>query len=199
MKVDGETGQVSIEDDAASERVEGDGIVKIIGWLAGIGTLIAGAMYMVISLNRWEWNRALFFGLIVLIAEVGLATGLILRRIARLEYSTALDPEVLDIIRATRPPSADRFAWMKDATGRSNVFITFIVGGGIILSGIAWIVDKVASKTSTPQGEERLAVELGPISYPRGGLIVDDVTVLAQEVPGADDAQIRKLLRRAGH
>jgi hypothetical protein len=173
--------------------------VKIIGWLAGIGTLIAGAMYMVISLNRWEWNRALFFGLIVLIAEVGLATGLILRRIARLEYSTALDQEVLEILRATRPPSADRFAWMKDATGRSNVFITFIVGGGIILSGIAWVVDKVASKTSTPQGEERLAVELGPISYPRGGLIVDDVTVLAQEVPGADDAQIRKLLRRAGH
>ena len=34
---------------------------------------------MVVSLNRWEWNRALFFGLIVLIAEVGLATGLILR------------------------------------------------------------------------------------------------------------------------
>ncbi|MET1000182.1 MAG: hypothetical protein ABWZ15_00085 [Acidimicrobiia bacterium] len=173
--------------------------MKIIGWLAGIGTLIAGAMYMVISLNRWEWNRALFFGLIVLIAEVGLATGLILRRITRLEYATALDQEVLEILRATRPPSPDRFAWMKDATGRNNVFITFIVGGGIILSGIAWVVDKVASKTSTPQGEERLAVELGPISYPRGGLIVDDVTVLAQEVPGADDAQIRKLLRRAGH
>ena len=33
----------------------------------------------------------------------------------------------------------------------------------------------------------------------RGGLLVDDVTVLAQDVPGADDAQIRKLLRRAGH
>ena len=31
------------------------------------------------SLNRWEWNRALFFGLIVLIAEVGLATGMALQ------------------------------------------------------------------------------------------------------------------------
>ena len=50
--------------------------MKIIAWLAGIGTLLAGAVYMVVSLNRWEWNRALFFGLIVLIAEVGLATGL---------------------------------------------------------------------------------------------------------------------------
>ena len=47
----------------------------MIAWLAGIGTLLAGAVYMIVSLNRWEWNRALFFGLIVLIAEVGLATG----------------------------------------------------------------------------------------------------------------------------
>ena len=61
--------------------------MKIIAWLAGIGTLLGGAVYMVVSLNRWEWNRALFFGLIVLIAEVGLATGLVLRRLARLEHN----------------------------------------------------------------------------------------------------------------
>ena len=48
--------------------------MKAIAWLAGIATLLAGAAYMIVSLNRWEWNRALFFGLIVLIAEVGLAT-----------------------------------------------------------------------------------------------------------------------------
>ena len=88
---------------------------------------------------------------------------------------------------------------MQKSTSNSNVFITFIVGGGLILSGIAWIVDRVAARTSTPAGEQRLAAQLGPISYPRGGLLVDDITVLAQDVPGADDAQIRKLLRRAGH
>ena len=41
--------------------------MKAIAWLAGIGTLVAGTVYMVVSLNRWEWNRALFFGLIVVI------------------------------------------------------------------------------------------------------------------------------------
>ncbi len=173
--------------------------MKIIAWLAGIGTLIGGALYMVVSLNRWEWNRALFFGLIVLIAEVGLATGLVLRRLSRLEHRGVFDPAVAEIIRATRPPSPDRFAWLRESVERTNVFITFLVGGGVLLSGIAWVVDKVSSKTSTPAGEQRLAVELGPISYPMGGLLVDDVTVLAQEVPGADDAQIRKLLRRGGH
>jgi hypothetical protein len=173
--------------------------VKIIAWLAGIGTLLAGAVYMVVSLNRWEWNRALFFGLIVLIAEVGLATGLILRRLARLEYNTTGtgDPAVREILSETRP-SRDRFAWMRESSGQLNVFITFLVGGGVLLSGVAWVVDRVASKTSSPAGEERLARQLYPISYPSGGLLLDDVTVLAQEVPGADDGQIRQLLRRGG-
>ena len=171
--------------------------MKTLAWLAGIGTLFAASVYMVVSLNRWEWTRALFFGLIVLIAEVGLATALILRRLGRLEHR--FDPAVADILRATRPPSRDRFLWLEESTGKLNVFVTFLVGGGVILSVIAWFVDRVASKTTTPAGERRLAAELGPISYPRGGLLVDDITVLAQDVPGADDAQIRKLLRRAGH
>lgn len=174
--------------------------MRIIAWLAGIGTLLSGALYMVVSLNRWEWNRALFFGLIVLIAEVGLATGLVLRKLARLEYRASRpDPAVLKILRETRPPTPDRFAWLRESTGRDlNVFITFLVGGGVLLSGMAWVVDKAASRSSNPMGEERLARQLDPISYPSGGLLLDDVTVLAQEVPGANDDQIRQLLRRGG-
>jgi hypothetical protein len=173
--------------------------VKIIAWLAGIGTLVAGALYMVVSLNRWEWNRALFFGLIVLIAEVGLATGLVLRRLARLEHvSSRVDPAVANIVREARPPSPDRFAWLRESNQNLNVFITFLVGGGVMLSGIAWVVDRVASKSSSPAGEERLGRQLNPISYPSGGLLLDDITVLAQEVPGANDDQIRQLLRRGG-
>lgn len=173
--------------------------MKIIAWLAGIGTLLAGALYMIVSLNRWEWNRALFFGLIVLIAEVGLATGLVLRRLARLEHvSSRVDPAVANIIREARPPSPDRFAWLRESNQNLNVFITFLIGGGVMLSGIAWVVDRVASKSSSPAGEERLGRQLNPISYPSGGLLLDDVTVLAQEVPGANDDQIRQLLRRGG-
>lgn len=175
--------------------------MKIVAWLAVVGTLVMGAIYMVVSLNRWEWNRALFFGLIVLIAEVGLATGLVLRRLARMEYSAkgGADPTVTQILRESRPPSRDRFMWLRDSTTQQmNVFITFIVGGGIVISGIAWLIDRVASKTSSPAGEQRLARQLSPISYPSGGLLLDDVTVLAQEVPGADDEQIRWLLRRGG-
>jgi hypothetical protein len=170
--------------------------MKVLAWLAGVGTLVAGGFYMIVSLNRWEWNRALFFGLIVVIAEVALATGLVLRRLTRLEYRTRVDPEVANALRETRPPSPDRFAWLRDATQRPNVFITFLVGGGVVLSAGAWVIDRVASKTSSPAGEEKLLRQLSGISYPSGGLLLDDITVLAQEVPGTSDDQIRWLLRR---
>ena len=49
--------------------------MKIIAWLAGIGTLLGAGIYMIVSLNRWEWNRTLFFGLIVVIAEIGIRDG----------------------------------------------------------------------------------------------------------------------------
>ena len=173
--------------------------MKTIAWLAGIGTLVAGLVYMVVSLNRWEWNRALFFGLIVVIAEIALATGLVLRKLSEVQRTRQVDPAVLAVLRDARPGAPDRFAWLKESSSRTNVFITFLVGGGVILSALAWVVDRIAARTSTPQGEERLAAELAPISYPRGGLLVDDITALAQDVPGADDAQIRKLLGRAGH
>ena len=58
--------------------------MKPIAWLAGIGTLVPGTAYMLVSLHRWEWNRALFFGLIVVIAEIGLATGLVLRKLGQM-------------------------------------------------------------------------------------------------------------------
>ena len=172
--------------------------MKIIAWLAGLGTLLAGAFYLVVSLNRWEWNRALFFGLIVLIAEVGLATGLVLRRLARLEHNLSgpADPAVVQILNETRP-TRDRFAWMRESSGQLNVFITFLVGGGVLLSG--------SPGSSIARAEDLLTGRrgaLGPAAQPDqlslGGLLLDDVTVLAQDVPGADDAQIRQLLRRGG-
>lgn len=171
--------------------------MKIVAWLTGVGTLLASAVYMIVSLNRWEWNRALFFGLIVLIAEVALATALVLRKLGQL---TRLgDPDVVEILRQARPLSPDRFAWLKRSQSQLNVFITFLVGGGVVLSALAWVVDRIAANTTTPTGEQRLALQILQISYPRGGLLVDDITALAQDVPGADDAQIRKLLGRASH
>lgn len=173
--------------------------MKLLTWFTGLATLLGAAGYMVVSLNRWEWNRALFFGLVVLMAEVGLAAALVLRRLPRLHRSTPVEPDVLDVLRDTRPARPNRFEWLDPGSGHTNVFIVFLVGGGVLLSAAAWVVDHLASRTTTPVAEARLARQFAPISYPRGGLLVDDMAVLAQAVPGCDDAQLRALLRRAGH
>lgn len=174
--------------------------MRVVAWLTGLGTLIAAAAYMVVSLNRWEWNRALYFGLVLLIAEVGLATGLVLRRLKRLEQAQEqqVEPAVREILRAHRPPGRDRFAWLKESPSRLNVFVTFLVGGGILISGAAWVVDRVASRTGAGAREARLARQLAAIAYPSEGLVVGEATALAQDVPGIDDAQVRTLLRGRG-
>lgn len=170
--------------------------MKVFAWAAALFTFVGAGIYMVVSLNRWEWNRALFFGLMVLITEVALATGLVLRRLGQMKVPEG-EPGAREVLRETRPPSPNRFEWLMKSVGRMEVFIFFLVGGGVLVSAVAWVLDRLASVTSTPAAERRLARQLREIDYPRGGLLLDDVTVLAQDVPGADDGQIRRLLGRA--
>lgn len=172
--------------------------MKKLVWLFALGTFLAAGVYSVISLNRWEWSRALYFGLVVLVAEVGLAAGLVLRKLDQQAELNAGDrDEVRDILRSSRVPR-DRFRWLApdQVTSRTNVFITMVVSGGIVLSGLAWLLDKVAANTTTSLQEGRLAGDLTRIAYPSDGLLPDDVTVLAQQLPDLDDPQLRMLLGR---
>lgn len=144
-------------------------MTRVFAWMAAVTTLVAAGAYMVVSLNRWEWNRALFFGLVVLMAEIAIATGLVLSRLPRRAPAGGVDAVVLDVLRETRPPSPNRFEWLDPTAGRTSVFITFLVGGGVVLSAIAWLLDRVAARTTTRVGEVRLARRLSPISHPAGG------------------------------
>lgn len=170
--------------------------MKKLMWLFAVATLLGAGVYSVISLYRWEWTRALYFGLVMLVAETALATGLILHRLSRLDSSDERD-EVRTVLRQQRTRH-DRFAWLKpkDVMTRSNVFVTMLVGGGIVLSGLAWVLDRIAASTTTSLQEGRLAGDLTHIAYPDDGLLPDDVTVLAQALPHLDDPQLRTLLGR---
>lgn len=173
--------------------------MKKLVWIFAVATFLGAVAYTVVSLNRWEWNRALFFGLVALVAEIGLATGLVLRKLDRMSHAAggSEHEEIRRVLRDGRP-RRHRFAWLepKEVVSRSNVFITMLVGGGVILSGLAWLLDKVAAKTTTSIEEGRLAGDLTRIAYPSDGLLVDEVTVLAQSVPHFDDPQLRALLGR---
>lgn len=175
--------------------------MKVVAWLVAVATLAAAGAYTAISVARWEWSRALFFGLVFVAAEVVLATALILRRIGRVEATVRqLAPDrgspARTALRDTRDDHV-RFAWLRvdpaDVVGRSNVFITLLVGGGVILSGGAWLIDKVARATMDPSRERRLGHELDAIAY-RPGLLIDEVDVLARPSLDRDDPRVRSFL-----
>ena len=173
--------------------------MKGVALLSLVATLIGAFAYTMVSVGRWEWNRAFFFGLVFVSAEVALATIWLATRVARLERSpdTEAMRAVLTHLEATRP-SHHRFEWLRPDPSKLSVFITLLVGGGVVVSALAWLVDQVAVRTVTVAGERRLASELAAISYPPDGLVVDEVTALAHDLPYLDDPQLRRLLRQPG-
>jgi hypothetical protein len=178
--------------------------MKAVAWFFGIATLVGAGAYAAISLGRWEWNRALFFAIVFVAAEVGLAAALVLRRLTTL--GERLDQR--DELHTAGPIAAvrkgrdahRRFAWLdvdrREIVTRTNVFITMVVGGGVLLSGAAWVVDKVATSTTDRGREQSLAKDLASISYPRDGILVDDVTVLARSGLRREDPRVDTLLGR---
>ena len=186
--------------------------MKLVAWAVAVATLVAAGVYTVVSLARWEWNRALFFGLVFVAAELALAAALILRRLGRIEaLATDLATDRSTDRPAHRSPARDalrdtrddhvRFPWLRvdpaDVVSRTNVFITLLVGGGLLLSGGAWLIDKVAARTVDPRREQRLGHDLDAIGY-RPGLLVDEVDVLARPSLDRDDPRVRAFLEGDG-
>ncbi len=164
-------------------------------------TLLASGAYIFIYLDRWEWTRALFVTMIFVIAEVALAALLIMQRLQRIEarfderdaHDELFDESVLLRLRQTRP-DYDRFAWLRESMNRTNVFITMVVGGGIVLSGLAWVIDKIAGRTVTASREQQLAEQLHTIAFPRSHFVADEAALIAQDFPACDDADLRLLV-----
>lgn len=153
-----------------------------------VAVLITAAMgavcaaYTAIYLVRWEWNRAIIAGLFFVAVEVVLASALILDRLRRIESRLAepaqgrtLAPEsgdaALEAIRATAPPLPDRFAWIREQHGTTQVFLPVLLGAGVLASALAWVVEHLARATATPVLEQRLAARLGVLRAPPAGLL----------------------------
>ena len=71
-------------------------------------------------------------------------------------------------------PAARRpFAWMGDPT-QMNVFVPLLMGAGVLVSAVAWLVERMARATARPVLERDLTRRLGALTMPAQGFIVDD-------------------------
>jgi hypothetical protein len=144
-----------------------------------VAVLAASGVYALIYLFRWEWHRAIITALFFVAAEIGLGMALILRRLGRLEQHVdelaqrpaPIDPAVLARIQEAAPPARQPFAWLDPKSPNLSVFLPFLLGVGALASGLAWVVEQVARRATTPSLERSLARRLSPLALPAGGLV----------------------------
>jgi hypothetical protein len=172
-------------------------VIRRLGWLLGAVVLAFTGIYTIVYVYRWEWNRALFVAILFVALEVAGALALVLRRLkgieARLDDVPARQARVAAHLRATAPERR-HFAWLERSMSETNIFITVLLGAGVLLSGLTWIVDRVATRTALPTLERSLAQRLDAAALPERPLVPADEELLAQAGPYADDPDLRILL-----
>ena len=147
---------------------------KWISYAIGGVALVAAGFYIFIYLYRWEWNRAIMAGVLFIAAEIGLVAALILDRLKKMEErlndrSAPMNLDSLQDIQDSAPEPRRHFAWLTDQD-KVGVFVPVLMGAGVVISGIAWCVERLAASTARPLLERRLALRLAPLSLPDGGL-----------------------------
>lgn len=149
-------------------------IAKRLGYAVALLVVLSSGLYVFVYLYRWEWNRAIVAGIFLIASGIALAAMAILDRIARLEEridaAAAPRPPELASIEATRPEAHRHFEWLGD-TKNVSVFVPVLMGAGVVVSALAWAVERLALVTVRPSMERSLALNLGALSLPAGGLM----------------------------
>jgi hypothetical protein len=157
-----------------------------LGAAIGAVTLVASGAYVFVYLYRWEWNRALISGVFFLAAEVALATLLLFSRMQKMATDTAVvqaelrQQRTLQQLRANTPAPRDHFAWInRSSSGQLNVFVPVLLGAGVLMSGLAWCVERLGRLTARPVMEQGLARRLGALTPPATGFVPAEVDTTA--------------------
>jgi hypothetical protein len=132
--------------------------------------VLVSAVYVVVDLARWEWNRAVLAALMCLAALVVFSTTLILGQLTRIdqrldEVARRSIPEQSNSQVAAESAGAGvaHFAWLEPQRDR-GVFVPILLGAGAILSFLASVVERISgavAQNTLGAGElDRLGVHL---------------------------------------
>jgi hypothetical protein len=146
--------------------------------LFGVIVMAASGAYVFVYLYRWEWNRALISAAFFLAAEVALYASAILDRLGKLDAKLDDAAHRADVARqhlkATAPPARNHFDWLSPSkTSEMSVFVPVLLGAGVVLSALAWLVERLSRATAGAVIEDALARRLGPLVLPSVALVPD--------------------------
>jgi hypothetical protein len=148
---------------------------RLIRALVGGLTLAASGTYTFVYLYRWEWNRALMSAAIFVAAEVAVMGSVLAERFKALSkrldtQDAAGQRQRLDRIRETAPPARTNFEWLARPQ-QMNVFVPVLMGAGVLMSGLAWVVERLARATIRPVVERGLVAQLDGLALPASGFL----------------------------
>lgn len=156
-----------------------------LGMAIAAASAAAAGVYFFVYLHRWEWNRALVSGVVLIAVEVLVVGAATLSRLRRLERAVAdpgaarrrppADRGVVEHLQRARPPAHRPFAWLdpRRTSGTTSVFVPILLGAGVVVSALAWLVERVARLVARPGLEVGLAAELDALAYPDALLVRD--------------------------
>ncbi|MFJ5258962.1 hypothetical protein ACIQAC_00600 [Streptomyces sp. NPDC088387] len=158
---------------------------------AGLAAAGAGT-YLVVYLYRWQWQRAVLSGVLLLVVEVLLLGLVLMGRMTRIEQRVRdSDRRQQDVLaRLREPPEPElsgRFRWLEERGDGTYVFVPVLMVTGVLLSGLAWVVQRVASATARPAAERRLAGRLAVLAAPDPTASRDPLDPYADDDPYAED------------
>ena len=147
-------------------------------------TLAASGFYTFVYLYRWEWNRALMSAAIFIAAEVAVMGSLLSQRLKVISHRLDAQAPAAPVpaapapapsmrrerIHAAQPPARVGFAWLSRPE-HMNVFVPVLMGAGVLMSGLAWVVERVARATVSPVAERGLAARLDGLELPAHGFV----------------------------
>jgi hypothetical protein len=135
------------------------GVVRFIPRLLNVVVLFVSGAYLLVYLYRWEWNRAVISGMFFIAAEIALATSLILAQLRRQATATeSMTARTITDVNAAKP--AQSFAWLA-RNDRMGVFIPVLLGAGVILSALAYLVERIAGAVAGPTVDRHSARLMG--------------------------------------
>jgi hypothetical protein len=159
------------------------GLTAVLARILTVVVLATSGAYLLVYLYRWEWNRALVSGVFFVAAEVALGFSVVLRRLRAIEARmgepagprATLEAEPASSmaeqrLAATPVERHDPFAWLSPGDGRLGVFVPVLLGAGVMLSALAYLVERLAQVTAVPGLDRRLSRRLDVLAPPAGGL-----------------------------
>lgn len=174
--------------------------MKKFGMTMLVLTALVAAGYTMYYFALWEWNRAMVTGMLLLAVEVALAVVFILRRLERLEPDrdgpaggTTPDRPAISTAQDATPA----FAWLATPPPGGNtygVFIPILMGSGLLVSAVTWLLQRVSERTADPRSARELPRSVQDIAFPDVCLVPDDHELRAHDARGDDDANLRLLV-----